>query len=220
MEQRLDDGHRDHRHQRPGHLAQVRNARCEQHQRERQQGQRGGHEMQLRQRLQQVPELLVEMLAADRRQAEEVLPLADPDDHPDAGGEADDDRRGDELDDRAEARHAKRQEDDAGHDGGDLQPVDAVLGGDPGEDDDEGAGRPGDLHPAAAQQGYRQAGDDRGVDALLRLHPGADGDGEGHGQRQRDDADDRPRDQVAQPVLATEQACFPCFLYGDHHTLR
>ncbi|MCY1424035.1 hypothetical protein D9M71_397660 [compost metagenome] len=176
--------------------------------------------MQLRQRLQQVPELLVEVLAAGRRQAEEILPLADPDDHPDAGGEPDDDWRRDELDDRAQAGDTEQQEDDARHDGGDLQSIDAVLGGNSGEDDDEGAGRPGDLHPAAAQQGYRQASDDRGVDALLRLHPGADGDGEGHGQRQRDDADDRPRDQVAQPVLATEQACFPCFLYGDHHTLR
>ncbi|MCY1413089.1 hypothetical protein D9M71_285140 [compost metagenome] len=212
VEQRLDDGHRDHRHQRPGHLAQVGNARREQHQGEGQQRQHGGHHMQLRQRLQQVPELLVEMLAADRRQAEEVLPLADPDDHPDAGGEADDHRRRDELDDRPQARHAEQQEDDPGHDGGDLQPVDAVLRGHPGEDDDEGAGRPGDLHSAAAEQGDQRAGDDRRVDALLRLDPGTDGDGEGHRQRQRHHPDDHPGNQVARPVRAAQQTGFPCFL--------
>jgi carbon-monoxide dehydrogenase medium subunit len=47
-------------------------------------------------------ELLVEVLAPDRGQPEEILPLSDPDDDADSRGEADDYRVGNELKDHAE----------------------------------------------------------------------------------------------------------------------
>src|SRR3990167_10203708 len=116
-----------------------------------------------------MPDLLVEMLAVDLGQTEEVFPLADPDDHPDPGGEADDHRRRNEFDDRAEPGDAEQQQHDAGHHGGDLQAIDAVLGGDARQNHDERPSRPGDLQAAAAEQGYQHAGNDRRVDASLGL---------------------------------------------------
>ncbi len=89
-----------------------------------------------------------------------------------------------------------------------------MLGGDGGEDDDEGAGRPGDLDAAAAEQRHHQGGDDGGVDALLGLDPR--GDGEGHGQGQRHHADDDAGDDVAQPLVTAEQAGFCRFHDRDH----
>ena len=57
----------------------------------------------------------------------------------------------------------------------------------PGDDDDEGAGRPGDLHARAAERRHDEAGDDRAVDAGLRRQAG--GDGKRHGERQGHQAD-------------------------------
>src|SRR5690606_7815745 len=75
-------------------------------------------------------------------------------------------------------------------------------------------GRPRNLDPRATEQRDRGAGDDRGIQALLRLHPG--GDRERHRQRQRDHADDQAGDDVPRPVRALEQPRAPGFDRGDH----
>jgi len=170
--------------------------------------------VQLGQGLQQVPEFLMKVLAADRGQAEEILPLADPDDYPDTGGEAQDHRVRDELDQGAQAADAQQEQDQPGHQGRQLQAADPVLGGDPGKDHDKGPGGPGDLHPAAAEQRHQQAADDGGVDTLFGLDPG--GDGEGHGQGQRHHCDNHPGHQVAAPVCTSQQSGFPRLAYGNH----
>ena len=84
-----------------------------------------------------------------------------------------------------------------------LQARDAVLRGDAGEHRDEGAGRPGDLHARAAEDRGRKPGDDRGVEALLRLRAGSDR--ERHRERQRDDADDDARDDVSPDFAPAKQ---------------
>ena len=165
--------------------------------------------MQSGQRLQQVPELLVKVPAADRRQAEEILPLSDPDDDADPGGEAGDDGIGNEAQHAAEVRGAQHDQDDARHAGGKQQAVHAVLRGDARENHDERARRPGDLDAGAAEQGDCDAGDDGRVDALFGLDPR--GDRECHRERQRDHSDDHAGDDVARPLIAFEQSCAGCF---------
>ena len=54
-------------------------------------------------------------------QAEEILPLAHPDDDRDAGRESHDHRTGNETDHAAEPRDAQHQQDHAGHQGRCLQ---------------------------------------------------------------------------------------------------
>ena len=127
-------------------------------------------------------------------QSEEVFDLRAGDQDRDAVGEADDDRPRNELDRRAHAGEAHDHQQDAGHHRAHEQAVDAVLGDDAGDHDDERAGRPADLRPRAAQRRDQKAGDDRAVDAGLRRESG--GDGERHGQRQRDQADGDAGNQV------------------------
>src|SRR5690606_20919570 len=57
-------------------------------------------------------------------------------------------------------------------------------------------------------------GDDRRVQALLRLHPRRDR--EGHRQRQRHHANDRSGGDVARPVARPQQAGTPGLKQGDH----
>ena len=59
---------------------------------------------------------------------------------------------------------------------------------------DEGAGRPADLEPAAAERRDEEAADDRREQALVRRD--ARGDGDRHRQRQRDDGDGQPGNGV------------------------
>ena len=88
---------RDHQsHQRSRHAFEAGQSRREDHEQQREQGERGGDRIELRQCVEQLPQFLVEVLALHRRQPEEILPLADPDDDADAGGEADDHRVRDE----------------------------------------------------------------------------------------------------------------------------
>ena len=77
---------------------------------------------------------------------------------------------------------------------------------------------PGDLQAAATEQRDESARDDGRVDALLGLR--ARSDREGHCERQRDDADDEPRDEVAQPVLALQQTGLPGLANRDHVLIR
>ena len=72
---------------------------------------RSGGGVQSGQGLKQVPQLLVEVCAADCRKAEEVLPLADPDDDADPGSEAGDHRIGNEPQYAGEICRAKQDQD-------------------------------------------------------------------------------------------------------------
>jgi hypothetical protein len=179
-----------------------------------QQCERGGRNVQLRGDLQQVPHLLVKMLAGHCRQTEEVLPLPGPDDDGDARSETRDDGIGNELDDRPETRDAEEQQDHAGQQRRDLQPVDAVPGSNARQDDDERAGRTCNLQPTAPEHGNSQAGDDGRVEALLGFGPRSDR--KRHRQRQRHDADDHAGNDVAQPVCAAQQARMPSLQQSDH----
>ena len=129
-----------------------------------------------------------------QRQAEQVLDLTGEDDHGDAGGEADRHRKGDELDEGAEAKKARRNEQQTGQEGRQDQPVDAVLRHGRRHQHDERPGRPADLEPRAAERGDEKPAEDRGVEPLGRRRAGRDGDG--HRQRQRDDGDGQPGDRV------------------------
>src|SRR5690606_15565657 len=81
--------------------------------------------------------------------AEEVLQLAGGDDEGDAEGEAVDHRFRDELDEVSEPQGAGGQQDEPGHQRGEDEAVIAMGGDDTVNDDDESAGGPADLHPAA-----------------------------------------------------------------------
>jgi len=159
-------------------------------------------------------QLLVEVHASRRRQAKEVLPLAYPDDDTDTGCEPDDYRTGDEAQHSTQLGHAKQDENDSGHAGGQQQPVDAIFRGDAGEDDDESSCRPRDLNAGSPEQRHHQAGNDRRVNTLFGLH--ARSDGERHGERQRHHAHDDASDEVACPLIASQQSCFCRFNYCNH----
>ena len=72
--------------------------------------------------------------------------------------------RGMKLHRGAQAGRAQDDEHDAGHHRAHEQAVDAVGRDDAGDDDDEGAGRPADLEPRAAERRDEEAGDDRAVE--------------------------------------------------------
>ena len=103
-------------------------------------------------------------------QAEEVLDLGAGDQHGDAVRETDDDRTRNELDHRAHAGDAESDEQNAGDERAHEQPVDAILGDDAGDHDDERAGRPADLAARATKHRDEEAGDDRAVQARLGRH--------------------------------------------------
>ncbi len=77
---------------------------------------------------------------------EQILHLAREDDDGDAARESDHDRMRDELDDGAELHGPEDDEEYAGHDRGDEQPIDSELLDDAVDDDDERARRAADLH--------------------------------------------------------------------------
>ena len=170
--------------------------------------------MRVRQHQQQVPQLFVEMRTFGLRQAKEVAPLTDEDDHAYTGREAHDHRRRYELNHAAHARDTHQQQHRAGHQRRDLQAGDAVLRRDAGEDGNERAGRAGDLQACSAQQRDQAAADNRSVDTLLRARAGRYR--EGHRQRKRDHADDDAGNDVRQPVGSGEQPGAAGFDQRDH----
>jgi hypothetical protein len=93
-----------------------------------------------------------------------------------------------------------------GHQPGRHQSAEAVLFGNGMEDHDEGGGRPGDTEPGTAGQRDQQAGDNRGIQPILRRDAAANR--QSHGQRHRDDADRDRRQQIgpqfAQAIAATQ----------------
>ena len=162
----------------------------------------------------QVPELLVEVFATDRRQSEKVLPLADEDDHPDARGEPHDHRIRNEFDHRTEFGQAHRQQHESGHQGSDLQAFNAVLRGNARQDHDKRASRPGDLQSASAKERGGKPGNNRGVETLFRL--GAGSNCKCHCQWQRDYANDHASDYVLEQVFGAENAGALCFENRNH----
>ena len=134
-----------HGHQRARYFFHIGQFGCQNHQRQTAERQRAGSQTGIRELLDQVPQLFMEMFAGHAGQAEEIFPLTDPDDDTDPAGEADNYRRRDEFDDAAETAETHQHQDNTGHQGGDLQPADTEFGGDPGQNDDESAGWPGNL---------------------------------------------------------------------------
>ena len=86
------------------------------------------------------------------RDPEEILELAAGDDDRDADREAVDHRLGHERDQAAGAQQPGDDQDRPCHQRRQHQPVVAVLGDHAVDHDDERAGRPADLHPAAAER--------------------------------------------------------------------
>ena len=133
------------------------------------------------------------------RQTEEVLHLLHADHHGDAVREADHDRYGNEFDEAAELEEPHQEEDDARAEGGKHQVREPVLGDDPVDDDDEGAGRAADLNTATAEKRNEKTGDDGGVEPRFRRNPG--GDAEGHRQGERHHADREAGRDVAGELM-------------------
>ena len=126
--------------------------------------------------------------AADLK-AEEVLDLRGEDGDGDTAGETHHDGIGDELDDGAEAEHAKQDKKDTRQHGGYHQAGEAKLLDDAVDDDDESAGGAANLYARAAEGGDDEARHDGGDDALLGRYAGGDTkrDGEGKGYDAHDE---------------------------------
>ena len=165
--------------------------------------------------LDQCPDILMKMRSGlVRVQAEEIFPLAHPDDHGDPRSEARDDRVRYEADHATELGEAHREKHEPRHQRRHLEAGDAVLRSDSREHDDECAGRARNLYPCPAQQRSRESRNDCRVDSLLRLGTGCDC--KRHRERQGDHADDAARDDVPPDFAPPEKAGAPCLEEGDH----
>ncbi len=147
-------------------------------------------------------------------QPEEVLPLTHEDDHGDACRETDDDGIGDVLDHRAQPREPEHHQDDAGHQRGDLQSGDAVLGGNDGQHRDKCPRGPGNLNAGTAEYRGQQRRDDCRIQPLFGA--GAGRDGECHGERQGDDAHHYSGKYVVANVRSRPQPGCLGLEEGDH----
>ncbi len=104
---------------------------------------------------------------------QEFTDLACKDDDGDAGGKADGDRIGNELDVVTEPEEAAGYQNHTGHGGCQKQTVDAVPRHRGAHENDEGAGRPADLMTAATEQRHEEATDDRGIETRSGVTPEA-----------------------------------------------
>ena len=188
----------DQREQRPRNPLQQGHPPGQQDQRQRPETEHRGHQVQLRQAVNQRPEFFMKIMPLHRRQAEKGLPLADPDDDADSRRETENHRQRDVTDHPAQPRQAKRAQHQARHQGGQLQAGYPMFRHDAGQNDDEGAGRTRDLDPAAATQGHHDTGHDGGIQPLFGLDPGSNR--KGHGQRQGHDPDNQARNDIACPM--------------------
>ena len=84
-------------------------------------------------------------------ESEEVVDLSGQNRQGNAGGEAYDDRVGDELDDRAELEQSHHNQYQSGHECGHGQTLKAETRYDTVDNDDESACRPSDLHRIASE---------------------------------------------------------------------
>jgi hypothetical protein len=102
------------------------------------------------------------------REPEQIADLAGRDDHRDASGEADRDRKRNVFDVGARTQQPDGDKKQAGHHGCDRQAIVAVPLDHAGNEADERTCRPADLETAAADKGYDQTPSDRCVEATLR----------------------------------------------------
>jgi hypothetical protein len=114
--------------------------------------------------------------------AEEICDLTGGNDDRNADGKPVYYRFGNVTDQASSAKKAGNQQDEAGHEGCNHQPVIAVIGNHRVDHHDEGAGWSADLDPATAQCGNRQAGNNGGDQPDARI--GARGNGNRHRQGQ------------------------------------
>ncbi len=127
-------------------------------------------------------------------QAQQILDLPGEDDHGDAGREPGRDRKRNELDRPAQAGEPEAYQHQAGHQGSDGQPLDAVALDDPVHDHHECPRGTADLHPGATQRGNDEAGDDG------RHEAGFGGDATGDRKRDRQWKRDDPDDDAGPEV--------------------
>ena len=153
-----------------------------------------------RELLQQLARFMVQ------RQPEELLDLTGEDDDRDPGRETDRHRKGDELDEGAQAQEPGCGQHQTRQKGREDQPIHSVQRDSAGDQHDEGAGRAADLEARAAEHGDEEAAHDCGVEPLRRCRARRDGDG--HRKRQRHDGDCQPRNrvraQLRQPVALAQ----------------
>ena len=114
-------------------------------------------------------------------QAQRVFELRQRNQHGNAVGEADDDGHRHKAHHVAQAQRPQQHQQHPGAGGGHQQPAYTVLLHDAIHDDDEGPGRPGNLHAGATQQRHQQPADDGRPQARLRWQ--AAGNRKSHGQR-------------------------------------
>src|SRR5262249_55901186 len=148
----------------------------------------------------------VKEIAWDRieAKAEEIFDLCAGDQNGDAIGKADDDRSRKIFDGRTHARRSEKEQKDARHHRADKEAVDAVLGDDSSDDNDESTGWSANLCFGSAQSGDQESGHDGTVETCLRRKAG--GDSECHGQRQSDKAHRDSGDQVRYKFVAVVSA--------------
>jgi len=119
-------------------------------------------------------ELLVKAQSrSGRGQSQKILPLPDEDDDGDARGKAGDYRIRYELDDGTQPCRAECNENDAGHQGCDLQSGDAVLCRNDGQYRNERAGGPDTCMRVPPKRDVHQPRDNRRIQPLLRRAPEA-----------------------------------------------
>ena len=130
----------------------------------------------------------------------EVAQLRQCNQHCDAVRETDDDGHRDVPDQHAQLEQPEQEHQHPGHRRRQQQVGEAVAFDDAEDDDDEGTGRPADLHLRAAERRDQEAGNDGGDQALLGFH--ARCDAESQRQRQRHDAHRDAGAQVSKEALA------------------
>jgi hypothetical protein len=102
-----------------------------------------------------------------------ICKLARRDDQRDADGEALDHRLGDDAHQAPRPEVSRDDQDHPGHEGRGQKPAHPVFGDHREDHDDEGAGRPADLHPAAADGRDQEPRHDRRHEALAGSAPEA-----------------------------------------------
>jgi hypothetical protein len=116
---------------------------------------------------------------------QQIAHLRKGDEHRNAVGEADHHAHWHVSHQRTKPEQAHEEQQHAGAGGGNKQVGHAVAFHDAVDDDDEGAGRPTNLHGGAAQGRDEEARDDGGPQTGLGLE--STGNGKSHGEGQRHD---------------------------------
>src|SRR3954471_8593893 len=113
-----------------------------------------------------MPQALMETLAADRGQAEEVAPLSHENEHADTGRKPHNHRRGYEADDSPHSGNTHQHEEDTRHESRSLESRNTVFRSNTRENGDKRTRGPRNLNPAATEDRHAGAADDRGIKPL------------------------------------------------------